>query len=99
MMPSPAPDGPAEEAAAGDVPTAEVIDLDPTPLRYPPAVRETCACGKDGTPFSHGEIPGPHGRILRPFTCDEVLADRAIAQAIAERTAPRWWRRLLGGAR
>lgn len=52
-----------------------VVDATPKPLQYPPAVledgprvydvtatRRTCACGKDGTEYSHGG-----------FTCDQVL--------------------------
>jgi hypothetical protein len=42
----------------------------PRPLAHPPAARETCACGKDGSAFAHGLMPGRR----RPFTCAEVLA-------------------------
>lgn len=47
----------------------ELVDLDalvaPQDLKYPPAVRPRCACGKDGSPKSHGG-----------FTCNEIIAMR-----------------------
>jgi hypothetical protein len=58
----------------------ELVDLDaltPQPLKYPPAIPAPlvfifCVCGKNGTPYAHGLMPGRQ----RPFTCDEVLAIR-----------------------
>lgn len=78
-----------------EVVEGEVVDLDELldakPPQHLPAVRAVCACGKDGTPEAHGAIPHPfEDRMLRPFTCEEVLE---IAASVAA-TQPRR-RRLL----
>jgi hypothetical protein len=57
----------------------------PRHLLYPPAVRQVCACGEDGTAYSHGG-----------FTCAEVLEIRARVEAGGR---PSSWSRILGGAR
>lgn len=44
------------------------------PLAHPPAVRHRCACGKDGTAYSHGHNPVTGHRAL---TCAEVLEIRS----------------------
>ena len=53
----------------------ELVDLAevmPRPLDNPPALRQVCACGKDGTAYAHGAVGE-----RRPFTCAEVLDIRA----------------------
>ena len=54
---------------------AEVMSRPP---QYPPAVRPMCACGKDGTPYSHGADAETGHRAL---TCAEVLEIRARVEA------------------
>lgn len=74
-----------------------LVDVMPRPLQYPPAVRHTCACGKDGTPYSHGAT-----ETRPPLSCAEVLAIRARVEAdVAREQRPGLLTRLLrrGGAR
>ena len=70
-VPRPAPV--ADPILRVDDEVLSLADALPHPLQHPPAVRQTCRCGKDGSPFAHGLIPGR----TRPFTCDEVLEIRA----------------------
>lgn len=71
----------AADEQVPEVVEGEVVDLDalldPRPLQYPPAVREVCACGKDGRAFAHGLMPGRE----RAFTCAEVLEIAARVEA------------------
>lgn len=79
-----------------EVVEGEVVDLDKLSAEEPRARAERtrtgelphCACGKDGTPYSHGEKgePGEPG-YLPPFTCAEVLE---IEDSIANPVP--WWR-------
>jgi hypothetical protein len=86
-------------SAEGEVVEGELVplvDAMPKPMEHPPAVRPSCACGKDGQPYSHGLLPGRK----RAFSCSEVLEMRARVEAAApreQRFPVRLVSRLMGG--
>lgn len=79
----------ASESDQPMVVEGEVVDLDALleakPLQHPPAVRPRCACGKDGSPFAHGLMPGRQ----RAFSCREVLEIAARVEAAQTPRRPR----------
>lgn len=83
-------DQPAVEAEVVD---QSVVLPSASTLRYTPVpAPKSCRCGKDGTPFAHGLIPGRS----RPFSCDEVLAIRARVEFAQLPWHARLMRRLRG---
>jgi hypothetical protein len=71
-----------------------LADVMPSELQHPPAVRQTCACGKKDE-YAHGYNAETGHRAL---TCSEVLQLRARVNADLARR-PSLLERLFGGAR